>query len=505
MANYRYVEGKYSRQDRDSTFLTAHPGRTGQEVEVDLPSQDEPVAEERSAEGSSAEIAAVIERLQDIVAEGVISPRDASLAAGRLGAKALPEAGSDAEELYGLSPRQGRNVARRVSAALVEREGQASQAAIQPPPSPSAPDPVALVGAELSLSPLSERADDGSRALQVLRWQEQGVPIRRTRASEPAASGTARARQHRYRPQLRTRLESVKVNPHWSVGLPFMVLPMTLEPRLLELVPAAQRRRGRPPDLGWVAAQVADLRCAYAERSVSSSDLAKIVLWSFAQYPSSPDRELEADGLSTVAAIARERGGLGAYWLAERIRYLVGSPHIRTITSAHDSIIVLRNNDYWERSRLLLDYTLACLRQGEIPDHHRSWIEQLLLGLAPLFFTGINPIIDAEAARMYARKAWVFPYDHKSSRWLPQTRRAEFEIEYTVAQRRSLASRERFWLNSQTLRSLDLADNAMQCSEEPMYQAQWALLPMQLGIDRRDTAEIISAAQQYLTLADTSP
>jgi hypothetical protein len=138
-----------------------------------------------------------------------------------------------------------------------------------------------------------------------------------------------------------------------------------------------------------------------------------------------------------------------------------------TITSAHDSIIVLRNNDYWGKSRLLLDYTLACLRQGEMPDDHRSWIEQLLLGLAPLFFTGINPIIDAETARMYARKAWIFPYGYKSSRWLPQTRRAEFEIEYTVARRRSLASRERFWLNSQTLRSRQQCDAMLRRANVP--------------------------------------
>ena len=191
--------------------------------------------------------------------------------------------------------------------------------------------------------------------------------------------------------------------------------------------------------------------------------------------------------------------------MAERVRYLVGDLDIRTIRSAHDSIIVLRNNDYWDHARMLLDESLASLDTSDIPNCDRSWIQQLLLSLAPLFFSGIKPVIDSETARAYSRAAWTFPYGYEDSYWHRQTRRAEFEIEYTTARRRSLACRERFWLGRNALHYLDAAERAMRDNREPMYTAQWSLLKMRLGIDRRDTDEIVASARGYLELGDQMP
>ena len=154
---------------------------------------------------------------------------------------------------------------------------------------------------------------------------------------------------------------------------------------------------------------------------------------------------------------------------------------------------------------MLLDESLAALHQGNIPNCDKSWLQQLLLGLAPLFFSGVNPVIDAETARAYCRDAWTFPYGYESNQWQRQTRRAEFEVEYTVARRRSLATHERFWLGSSALQRLDAAEQAMQGNEEPMYSAQWSLLKMRLGIDRRDTSEILTAARRYLEIGKQVP
>jgi hypothetical protein len=45
----------------------------------------------------------------------------------------------------------------------------------------------------------------------------------------------------------------------------------------------------------------------------------------------------------------------------------------------------------------------------------------------------------------------------------------------------------------------------MQDEDEPMYSAQWALMRMRLGIDRRDSAEITSSAHDYLELGSCHP
>jgi hypothetical protein len=447
----------------------------------------------------------IIDRLREGVVEGLILPRDASIAAGRMGLKALPEGSSDAGAFYGITSRQGRAAARRVSEIVHGQEGSVPASADNTSLSGVlAPDPVALVGAELALSP-SPRRSDGMRALDVLNWQEQGQPVQRSRAGEGSVPGSARVRQHRYRSQLRARMKSVASDPARSVGAPFLVLPMALGPSLIERVPQAQRRRGRPPDLDWLASQVSALNRAYAERDASFRDLASVVLWGFARYPASPDRSLEADGLSLAAAIYRENGSLGAYWLAQRVRYLVGDRDIRAIGSAHDSIIVLRNCGYWDQAKLLLDGSLRMLHDSDIPDSDKSWVHQLLLGLAPLFFTGTHPVIDAEAARRYCRAAQAFPYGHESSRWLRGLRRSEFEIEYAGARRRASATRERFWLTPAAARCFDLAEQGMQDEDEPMYSAQWALMRMRLGIDRRDSAEITSSAHDYLELGSCHP
>lgn len=447
--------------------------------------------------------ATLAEDLQQITEGGLISPRDASLAAGRMGIKVLPEANSDASALYGVTSRQGRNVTRRVAEVLRNVDESSSAAPVAAPGTPS-PETNALVAAELALS-AHPMHSDGSRALDVLRWQEQALPVRRSRADGPATPGEVRARQYRFRRHLRARIDAVSASPARSVGMPFLVLPMSLDARLLELVPAAQRRRGRPPDLDWLASQIYALRTSYDRRDVISSDLAKVVLWGFAQYPTSPDRYLEADALRTAASIARELGSLSAYWMAERVRYLVGDLDIRTILSAHDSIITLRNSNFWERSRRLLDESLAALDRSDIPNCDRSWIQQLLLSLAPFFFSGTKPVITSEEVRTYCREAWAFPYGFESSQWLRQTRRAEFEIEYTVARRRSRSSRERLWLGRNALRCLDAADLAMQDNDQPMYGAQWSLMKMRLGIDRRDTAEVVTSARGYLEVGSRLP
>jgi hypothetical protein len=464
--------------------------------EEEVPERDEPTVD-RPAATDAGEIT---DRLRKGVAEGLILPRDASIAAGRMGLKALPEGNSDAAALYGITSRQGRATTRRVSEIVQGQEGDIPVRADDTASSgASAPDPSALVGAEISLSPLPE-SSDGMRALEVLRWQEQGEPVRRSRPGEGSAPGSTRVRQHRYRYQLRTRMQSVASNPVRSVGSPYLVLPMTLGPDLVERVPQTQRRRGRPPDLDWLASQVSALNQAYADRDASFRDLASIVLWAFARYPASPDRSLEADGLCIAAAIYRELGSLGAYWLAQRVRYLVGDQDIRAIGSAHDSIIVLRNSGYWNQARLLLDEALSALRHSDISNSDKSWLHQLLLGLASLFFTGIHPVIDAEAARRYCRAGQAFPYGYESRRWLRGLRRAEFEIEYACARRRAMASRERFWLTPAAARCFDLAEQEMRDEDTPMYRAQWALMRMRLGIDRRDTAEIVSSAEDYLKL-----
>jgi hypothetical protein len=470
--------------------------RAGQEDEG-------PADEGRPDSDQAVGPATLAEGLQKITEGGLISPRDASLAAGRMGIKALPEANSDACALYGVTSRQGRNVTRRVAEVLHDVDDNSCPAAVAPPDSFS-PEPKALVAAELALSAHPMRSD-GSRALDVLRWQEQALPVRRSGSDTPAVPGGVRARQHRFRRHLQARIDAVSASPARSVGMPFLVLPMSLDARLLELVPAAQRRRGRPPDLDWLASQVHALRTSYDRRDVISSDLAKVVLWGFAQYPTSPDRYLEADALHTAASIAREHGSLSSYWMAERVRYLVRDLDIRTILSAHDSIITLRNGNFWGRSRRLLDESLAALDRSDIPYCDRSWIQQLLLSLAPIFFSGINPVITSEEARAYCREAWAFPYGFESSQWLRQTRRAEFEIEYTVARRRSWFSHERLWLGPNALRCFDAADLAMLDNNEPMYSAQWSLMKMRLGIDRRDTAEIVTSARGYLELGSRLP
>jgi hypothetical protein len=435
------------------------------------------------------------------VAEGRAAPRDASLAAGRLGAKALPEAGRDAPGAYGVTARQGRAIVQRVTRQL-QQPGTTPggrPAGLPAGAAAGGPDPEALVGAEIALSGLSSR-DDGFAAMRVIESQSRGTPVRRGQPSGAAVAGRDRTRQYRLRRHIAARITTVALNPGWSVGAPFMVLPMRLEPRLMDLVPARQRRRGRPPDADWLAAQASALARSYSARDGSASDLARIVTWGFAQHPASPDENLEADALRVAAAVARESGGLGAYWLAERIRYLVGHCDRRTLTASHDSVIVLRNHGYRHQSRQLLDQSLAALARSEIPDHDRVWIDQLLLSLATHYYTGANPILAAETARSYARRRWMRPYGTADTQWDQQARRAEFEIEYAAARRRSHRTRQRFWLHAQALRTLEAAEHAMRGSRQPMYLAQWALLRMRVGIDRRDSSEVTEWALRYAGL-----
>jgi hypothetical protein len=219
----------------------------------------------------------IVDRLRDGVAQGLILPRDASIAAGRMGLKVLPEGNSDADALYGITSRQGRTTTHRVSESVREGDGDdPSQARDAESSLTPTPDPAALVGAELALSPSPHRLE-GMRALDVLNWQDRGQPVRRTSTGGGPVPGSTRVRQHRYRSQIRARMRSVASDPARSVGAPYLVLPMTLSPRLVEQVPQAQRRRGRPPELDWLALQVAALNRSYAERDTTFKDLASIV------------------------------------------------------------------------------------------------------------------------------------------------------------------------------------------------------------------------------------
>jgi hypothetical protein len=109
----------------------------------------------------------IAESIQKITERNLVSPRDASLVAGRMGIKVLPEANADAVALYGVTSRQGRSIVRRVSTVLQQVHDDSLPASAVSTGSLH-PEPYALVAAELALSPYPGRSD-GSRALHVLR------------------------------------------------------------------------------------------------------------------------------------------------------------------------------------------------------------------------------------------------------------------------------------------------------------------------------------------------
>ncbi len=450
-----------------------------------------------------------------------VSPRDASLWAGLAGLKALPEKKIDAPVAYGVSARQAFTVETQVGGAL-RRIGPGVQGAGPvvdvAGPSDAAPggkpsgtaDALALLEGELALSDHRYR-DDGQRAVQALRARLDDAPLPRAKEVAGPVDGRRRVRQHRYRAHLSARRELLHADPAHSVGQPYLVLPSQLTPGDLPHVPARQLRRGNPPELAWLAGQVAELERSYRERDGAAARLARITAWAFARYGASPDPLLEARALKVAAAVAREEGGMAAYWLAERVRYLVGDRHIYALGASHDSIIVLRNNGYWAASRSVMARSLSFLRHGEDGDGSMddpdAWISyrRLLGQLTTHYFTGPQQVIGADDARAYLRvdvEESGIGYD---AYWYPAMQRNLFEIEMVVARRRSLATGERFWLPDASRRLLDLADGAMSRCVSPMWQAQWALLRMRLGLFRRDPAEVQDAANAYFVAGTTAP
>ena len=85
------------------------------EKDAEVAAGEEPPGSGGLAPGTGS---AAAKGIQEITERNLVTPRDASLVAGRLGLKVLPEANSDAAVLYGVSARQGRSITRRVSETL---------------------------------------------------------------------------------------------------------------------------------------------------------------------------------------------------------------------------------------------------------------------------------------------------------------------------------------------------------------------------------------------------
>jgi len=457
--------------------------------------------------------------LRESVVGGQVCPRDASLWAGLAGLKILPEKKADSADTYGVGTRQAFTVESRVEDAVRQTRQVAAGAAFVPPLAADThrPDRVsttdesgsfALIEGELALSDHRYQSD-GQRALQTLRALVNDAPLTRAKEATGPVEGLRRVRQHRYRRHLLSRAELLGADPARSVNQPYLVVPSRLAPADLAHVPACQLRRGKPPEHAWLAGQVAELRRSYKDRDGRAARLSRIVAWAFAQYGNSPDPSLEAAALAVAAAVAREQDSMAAHWFAQRIRFLVGDLRIEALSASLDSVIVLRNSGYWTQSRTVMERSMAQLRSGgdsaaAAPD---AWLSmrRLLGQLTTHFFTGPKSIISAEAARAYLRVDIEESGIGRDPYWYPLLLRNTFEIEMAIARRRAQATSERFWLTSAGRLLLDRTDAAMADCPEPMWQAQWALLRMRLGLFRRDIAEVTDAANAYFAAGAAAP
>jgi hypothetical protein len=463
----------------------------------------EPERNEEQGDGQDSrrepDPAADAERLRRAVREGAVAPRDASLWAGLAGLKALPESKANAQILHGVGPRQARKIERSVAETLVGLD--------DPPVDPAQPSlnedrPFALTAAEIALS-AHPHLQDGERALGTLRSLERGEPVGRGGAGRPPTPTRDRVRQRRYRPQLAARVKALAEDPTRSVGQPYLVVPAVPPPTLAHLVPVEQRRRGRPPDVDWLATQVDRLRSAYANRDPTSRDLAKVLVWGFSRYPASPAPEVEAAGLRVVATIAREHGSMATYWFVERIGHLLGPSNIESLYAVHDAVIVLRNHGYQDAAKALLDWAVQVVPEAPMEEQEKPLLLCVLLGLSAYFFSGPHRLVEVAEARRDVLRLCASADALGTTSWTPPALRAAFEVEFTHARLRARRDHERLWLHDAAEAALHDADHAMTTTSESIWRAQWALLRMQLGLLRRDNDEVmVAAATFWATLAD---
>jgi hypothetical protein len=292
-------------------------------------------------------------------------------------------------------------------------------------------------------------------------------------------------------------------DPTRSVNQPYLVVPAVLPPTLAQLVPVEQRRRGRPPDTDWLAAQVDRLRDAHVDRDGTSRDLAKVVIWGFSRYPTSPAPEVEAAGLRIAASIAREQGSMASYWLAERIRHLLGPRNIESLYAVHDAVIVLRNHGYQGEAKALLDWAVDVVPEAPMEERDKPLLLCVLLSLSAYFFSGPDRLVEVTEARRDALRLGASSEALGTGSWTAPALRAAFEVEFTHARLRARRDRERLWLHDAAEAALRDADRAMTTTTEAIWRAQWALLRMQLGLLRRDSDEVtVAAATFWATMTD---
>jgi len=437
--------------------------------------------------------------LSQVLAEGRVTPRDARLWAGVTGRSALPESKVQASELYGVGARQAANIQHRVQAAI--DAVSAAEGATRPHITQADTDASAILAAEVDLSahPLRE---DALAALETLLARRRHQPIRR--AHRPTA-GAQRARRHRLRQHLDRRMNTLDQAAELSLAQPYLVLPYSLPTRLLPLVPAEERRRSAAPSEAWLGLVTEELGRAYDEHQPHARDLATVAMWGFARLPGALPK-LEAIALRYASAIAREQGRISAYWFSERIRLLLGPGALESLYSAHDSAIALRNHGYIGRANRVLRRTLRTASVSDLHPTEHALLRCLLLSQVAFNQTyGRTETNDPRKALEAARP--VLDAFHaandmiKDPTWLAAAARSAFEWELRKATLRARNDRERPWLDAAAHRAYAEAERRIRVSGSAIWQAQWSLLVMRVGLLRRDPEQVRIGACSYTALA----
>lgn len=455
---------------------------------------------------------ASLPKLDDLgraVEAGQVSTRDASLWAGSMGLKVLPERPIDAPFQYGVGDRRARQVIRSVDAVVSEDDhdgvgpklATAGAATLQ---RTEIDFSVALVGAELDVTDHPWK-EDALHSWRTLGAQVQGEPIRRQR---PAMSGRRRTRSSRIRPVLAERVRLLSAWPRASLEFPYLVIPQVLPPRLYALVPSTQLRRSRPPDEAWLAELTRSAGEAYGARRLDARDLITMAIWGFARLPGAVP-ELEAQAMRVAATMAREQGRLSALWFAERVRVLLGDDHPDSLFAAHDAAIALRNHGFATAANQLLDRTLTRAARADIPVKKRLLAQSVLLGQVRYNRTHTPlPVTDDrrwDPAREAVERGEIVAEELGMSAWLASAARSRFDLELNRAIHRGKLNRERVWLHSAALVAYDQAEVEIDRSDKAIWHAQWQVLRMEVALECRWADMLVDGAHRFVELCRRHP
>ncbi|MFD5634785.1 hypothetical protein ACFWJM_11680 [Streptomyces sp. NPDC127077] len=436
-----------------------------------------------------------------LVGLGDISPRNASIWLRAAGMAPVPVAKKNLATKWDLTVRHVHNVHRAVSLRLPATSTPAPRA---PVPSPAELEAVlAAVHAQLDVGDHDLR-QDATRALDTLAAQMRGTPVPRSKARPQGSAG--RSRGYRLRSHLKQHVERLPPEGTSRYPAPFLAIGQPLPASLIPLVPATVRSGSRPPDTDWLAGLLHDLRGAHTRKNGRAAALTEVCLWALAQYPASPDADLESEMLRICAIELRQQSArMAAVWAAQRIRQLQGPYAPAALYAVHDEVIALRGNGYHLRALHVLRQALEGTKRAECEEAERHLITCVLTSQLVHVALDLRHQAAPLDALPLSRSYFDFSQQAGAHFYLPAAARSRFETEFVLATDRARRERERFWIPASVRRMYDTTDKIIRNSGSEMWTAQWAILTMQLGIGHRDSDAVTAAAEEFANFVSTVP